>query len=162
MRTLKYGGDLRPGDFIAISESNTISFGWYFGDGIGGTLQYYYLGSPEYHYNTYQDWNKITDSEVKKKHWRAKTYSKGFTLKCIHKSYINAVHSTRVVKITNPEDIFTETKDRETYEKSKETLEKSALFQEQGASVSEDEKPQESAVARVLKANLANLAKQAK
>ncbi len=45
-------------------------------------------------------------------------------------------------------------------EKSKETLEKSALFQEQGASVSEDEKPQESAVARVLKANLAKQAKQ--
>lgn len=45
-------------------------------------------------------------------------------------------------------------------EKSKETLEKSALFQEQGASVSEEEKPQESAVARVLKANLAKQAKQ--
>lgn len=37
-------------------------------------------------------------------------------------------------------------------EKSKETLEKSALFQEQGASVSEDNKPEESAVARILKA----------
>jgi hypothetical protein len=45
-------------------------------------------------------------------------------------------------------------------EKSKETLEKSDLFQEKGASVSEDEKPQESAVARVLKANLAKQAKQ--
>lgn len=40
-------------------------------------------------------------------------------------------------------------------EKSKETLEKSALFQEQGASVSEDEKPAESAVARILKAKQA-------
>lgn len=122
MRTLKYGGDLRPGDFIAISESNTISFGWYFGDGIGGTLQYYYLGAPGQSYKIYKDWEVIIDPEVKKKHWRSKQYFKGFTLKCIRKSYINAVHSTRVVKITNPEDIFTETKDRETYEKSKETL----------------------------------------
>lgn len=40
-------------------------------------------------------------------------------------------------------------------EKQKETLEKSALFKEQGASVSEDEKPAESAVARILKAKQA-------
>jgi len=40
-------------------------------------------------------------------------------------------------------------------EKQKETLEKSALFKEQGASVSEDEKPAESALARVLKAKQA-------
>jgi hypothetical protein len=40
-------------------------------------------------------------------------------------------------------------------DKSKETLEKSALFQEQGATVSEDNKPAESALARVLKAKQA-------
>ena len=40
-------------------------------------------------------------------------------------------------------------------EKQKETLEKSALFKEQGASVSEAEKPAESAVARILKAKQA-------
>jgi hypothetical protein len=49
-------------------------------------------------------------------------YSKGFTLKCLYKSYINAVHDTRVVKITNPEDIFTTQEDKEDYEKSKEIL----------------------------------------
>jgi hypothetical protein len=32
------------------------------------------------------------------------------------------VHDTRVIKITNPEDIFTNSKDREQYEKSKEAL----------------------------------------
>jgi hypothetical protein len=37
-------------------------------------------------------------------------------------------------------------------EKQKETLEKSALFQEQGATVSDQEQVQESAVARILKA----------
>jgi len=44
---------------------------------------------------------------------------------------------------------------QEAVEKSKETLEKSDLFQEKGASVSEDEKPPESAVARILKAKQA-------
>jgi len=122
MRTLRYGGQLSPGDFIAVSEGNRVFFGWYFGDGIGGTLQYYYLGAPGHCYDAYQEWEKITSDEVKKKHWRAKMYSKGFTLKCLYKSYINAVHDTRVVKITNPEDIFTTQEDKEDYEKSKEIL----------------------------------------
>jgi len=119
MRILKYGGQLFPGDFIAVSEGNHISFGWYFGDGVGGTLQYYYLGAPGHCYDAYQEWEKITDPEVKKKHWRNTKYSKGFTLKCLYKSYINAVHDTRVMKITNPEDIFTTKEDKEQYEQSK-------------------------------------------
>ena len=38
------------------------------------------------------------------------------------KSYINVVHTTRVIKILHPEDIFTNKEDREQYEKSKEVL----------------------------------------
>jgi hypothetical protein len=124
MRKLKYGGDLHPGDFIAIAEQNRMSFGWYFGDGIGGTLQYYYLGAPDNCYDVYKNWEKITDPEIKSRHWSAKKYSKGFSLKCIYKSYINAVHNSRVVKITNPEEIFTDPEDRKTYEESKEVLTK--------------------------------------
>lgn len=122
MRTLKHGGDLRPGDFIAVAEQNRMSFGWYFGDGIGGTLQYYYYGAPKHSYEVYQNWENIVKPEDKQKHWRWKQYAKGFTLKCIYKAYINVVHDTRVVKITNPEEIFTNLEDRETYEKSKEIL----------------------------------------
>lgn len=122
MRKLKYGGDLHPGDFIAIAEQNGMSFGWYFGDGRGGTLQYYYLYSPSGSYESYEDWEKIKDPEIKSRHWRAKIYSKGFTLKCIRKGYINAVHDTRVMKINNPEEIFTDPKEIETYRKSKEVL----------------------------------------
>jgi hypothetical protein len=122
MRKLKYGGDLNFGDFIAVSEGNRIVFGWYFGNGINNTLQYYYLKAPDQCYEAYENWEKIKDPEVKKKHWSTKKYSKGFTLKCIYKSYINAVHDTRVMKINNPEDIFTTKEDRELYEKSKEIL----------------------------------------
>ena len=122
MRILKYGGQLSPGDFIAVSEGNRLTFGWYFGDGVGGTLQYYYLGAPGQSYEIYKDWEAIKDPEVKKRHWKSKKYSKGFTLKSIYKSYINAVHDTRVAKITNSEEIFTNPEDRETYEQSKEVL----------------------------------------
>ena len=41
MRTLKHGGQLEIGDFIAVSNGNHLDFGWYCGDGIN-TLQYYY------------------------------------------------------------------------------------------------------------------------
>jgi len=122
MRTLKYGGDLHPGDFIAISDGNCISFGWYFGDGINGTLQYYHLHAPVVSYKNYKDWETIRDAEVKKNHWRANKYTKGFTLKCMWKSYINAVYDARIMKIINPEDIFTTPEDREIYEKSREVL----------------------------------------
>lgn len=120
MRQLKHGGDLHPGDFIAIADQNHMSFGWYFGDGIG-TLQYFYYVSPANSYENYEEWTKLND-DLKAKHWRAKSYKNGFTAKCIWKSYINVVHDRRVIKINNPEEIFTDPKDRETYEKSKEVL----------------------------------------
>jgi len=121
MRTIKYGGQLTLGDFIAVSDGNHMSFGFYCGDGRGGTLQYYYWGSPGSVHDTYQEWLLQSDEE-KSKSWRAKQFEKGFTTKCLWKSYINSVHSTRVIRITNIEDIFTETEDRDNYEKSKEVL----------------------------------------
>jgi hypothetical protein len=63
----------------------------------------------------------MTD-EKKSKSWYSKRYAKGFTIKCLWKSYINAVHSTRIVKVTNIEDVFTEPEDLLEYEKSKEAL----------------------------------------
>ena len=121
MRQIKYGGNLRPGDFIAISDSNHLTFGWYFGDGVGGTLQYYYMSSPINSYESYQDWEKMPPVE-RQKSWHNKKYNKGFSLKCLWKGYINAVHNTRVMKLTNPEEVFTEEKDRELYKQSKEVL----------------------------------------
>jgi len=120
MRKLRFGGDLHPGDFIAIAEQNRMSFGWYFGDG-RGTLQYFYYSAPSQTNEYYQDWTKLSD-DLKQKDWRTKRYKKGFTLKCIYKSYVNVVHDTRIIKLNNPEEIFTDPIEREFYEKSKETL----------------------------------------
>ena len=119
MRTLKYGGQLSFGDFIAVSNGNHISFGWYAGDG-RGTLQYYWMGGPGQVYEDYLDWKNNPSST---KNWRARQFEKhGFSIKLFRKSYINAVHDTRVMKITNPEDLFTDKQNREEYEKSKEAL----------------------------------------
>ena len=118
MRTLKYGGDLHIGDFIAVSVNNTMDFGWYCGDGSSGTLQYYNIYAPKYRYDNYEKF--LTLDDVAKK--RYTIYKNGFTKKCLWKSYINVVHTTRVIKILHPEDIFTNKEDREKYEKSKEVL----------------------------------------
>ena len=119
MRTLQHGGQLEIGDFIAVSNDNHLDFGWYCGDGIN-TLQYYYYRNPVNAYNTYEDW--LNQSEANRSAWKTKRYTNGFTKKCLWKSYINAVHTTRVLKINNPEEIFTNKEDRDDYEKSKETL----------------------------------------
>jgi hypothetical protein len=121
MRNIKYGGTLVPGDFIAVSYQNHIDLGWYAGDG-RGTLQYYTLRGPGIAYKDYQDWLNSSDEEKRKNKWMSSRFEKGFTRKSFWKSYINSVHSTRVMKLTNPEEIFTEKEDRESYEKSKEAL----------------------------------------
>jgi hypothetical protein len=119
MRELKYGGQIVPGDFIAVSYQNHIDLGWYAGNG-SGTLQYYTFRSPGNAHELYQKW--LNEPESTRSKWSSKKYEKGFTRKCLWKSYINAVHATRVMKITNPEEIFTEQEDLQEYEKSKEAL----------------------------------------
>lgn len=119
MRNIKYGGQLVPGDFIAVSDGNHLNFGWYAGDGIN-TLQYYYFRSPGQARDRYEEW--LNEAEEERSNWATKMYQKGFTRKCLWKSYINAVHSTRVMKLTNIEDIFTEPEDRKEYEKSREVM----------------------------------------
>lgn len=120
MRTLKYGGQLSVGDFIAVSNGNYINFGWYAGDG-RGTLQYYWMRGAGQIYEEYLNWQK--DPASVKHSWHVKMFEKhGFSMKLFWKCYINAVHDSRVVKITHPEDIFTDQEDRISYEKSKEAL----------------------------------------
>lgn len=119
MRTLRYGGDLVPGDFIAVSNGNHIDFGWYCGDG-RGTLQYYSLRIPSIIFEEYQSWKANPQNSSL---WRAKDFEKhGFSKKMLWKSYINAVHKTRVIKIVQPEDILTEQEDIKSYQISKQAL----------------------------------------
>lgn len=114
---IKYGGKLQIGDFIVISNGNHVDFGWYCGNG-RGTLQYYHYGVPGHRYEDYNEFIKNPD----KLFYSKKVFEKGFTISCLWKSYIRSIHSTRVVKLTHPEQIFTELEDIERYEKSKEVL----------------------------------------
>jgi len=106
--TIKYGGHLQPGDFIAIAESGFMHLGWYFGEGKSGSLQYYFYKHP---LNAFD---------------YAEKNNKEFTLKSIWKSYVYGSNvgptGSRVIKIENPESIFNDQKDLEAYLKSKEIL----------------------------------------
>ena len=121
MRTIKYGGQIVPGDFIAMSFGNHMDFGWYAGNG-RGTLQYYPVRGAMRCYEDYKSWLAMSDEEKRKNKWASKRFEKGFTVKCLWKSFINSVHKTRVMKLTNVEDIFTEQEDIREYQESKEVM----------------------------------------
>lgn len=116
MRTVKHGGDLEIGDFVAVSYAAGFTFGWYCGYG-KNTLQYI-----EYHwpvtsldqYNrikqdpAYSDYEKANSEEFNK-NWIAKNYVKDWNY--------------RVMKIQDPEIIFTEQENLDKYREAKQILE---------------------------------------
>ena len=123
MRELKYGGTLEIGDFIGISYTNCIIFGWYCGDGRGGTLQYYNITCPMNAMSNYKNWKDDFDNgKIAPNSYRMKQYKNGLTKKDLWKAYVNSVHPSRVIKINRPEEILTNAEDREYYERSKEIL----------------------------------------
>jgi hypothetical protein len=128
--TVRYGGQLEIGDFIAIADNGeSMILGWYVGRGRGRgrgneTIQYYIYQQPGYTYDAYNEFlnNPHPDN------WQVNYYAKHkkFSSKLILKGYIygqgTSQGSLRVIKITNPETLFTNAKDLEVYNKSKEVL----------------------------------------
>jgi len=120
---VRYGGDLQIGDFIMIANSNYTSFGWYCGRG-RNTVQYYHFRVPGDRFEYFQQWQT---NGLKDNPWFVEQIEKhGFTAKLFYKEYIYGggidLNGCRVVKITDPESIFTEQEDLENYRKSKEAL----------------------------------------
>jgi hypothetical protein len=122
---LRYGGDLQIGDFIMIANSNYTTFGWFCGTG-RGTVQYYHFRVPGDRFEAFQNWQAGTiDSRDK---WLVERFKKyGFGSKLFYKEYVygsglNSKNGSRVVKLIDPESIFTEQEDLESYRKSKEAL----------------------------------------
>jgi hypothetical protein len=116
MRIVKHGGHLEVGDFIAISYAAGFTFGWYCGYG-KNTLQYIEYSWPVVSLNqynrvktdpAYSDYEKANSEEFSKK-WIAKNYVKDWNY--------------RVMKIQNPEAIFTEKQNLDKYKESKQILE---------------------------------------
>ena len=122
---LRYGGDLQIGDFILVANSNYATFGWFCGRGQGGTVQYYHFRVPGERYTTFKEWEDGKLPQLNK--WVREKFEKhGFTSKLFYKEYIYGggveINGSRVVKITDPESIFTHPEDLEYYRKSKEAL----------------------------------------
>jgi hypothetical protein len=116
MRTVQYGGDLQIGDFIAISYAAGFTVGWYCGYG-KNTLHYiechWPITSLDYYTRVKADksykQNKKANSEEFNKDWIAKNYVNNW--------------KWRVMKIENPESLFTEQEDLDRYIESKQILE---------------------------------------
>lgn len=121
---VRYGGDLQIGDFIMVAGNGYTSFGWYCGQG-RNTIQYYHFYVPGDKYEKFQEWKagKLPNFNQ----WMVKRFEKyGFSSKLFYKEYIYGagieINGSRVVKITDPESIFTHPDDLKNYRKSKEAL----------------------------------------
>jgi hypothetical protein len=89
MYTVKNGGDIHKGDLVAISNGNDFSVGIYFGQGRGGTFQYYYTSSAGQSKTYYEDRLKLHGAEK----------TGPFKLGNIWKAYVNTPRDTRIIKL---------------------------------------------------------------
>jgi hypothetical protein len=89
MYTVKHGGDIHRGDLVAISNSNDFTVGIYFGQGRGGTFQYYYPGSVISAKEYYE--NRVKNLGIEKEG--------PFRINKLWKSYVNSPRETRIMKL---------------------------------------------------------------
>jgi hypothetical protein len=116
MRIVKHGGNLQIGDFVAISYATGFTFGWYCGEG-KNTLHYFEYQWPYRRLNYY---NQVKQDPAYIDHNKAN--SEEFDKSWITKSYVKDWR-WRVMKIENPESIFTEQEDLNNYKEAKQILE---------------------------------------
>ena len=101
MYTVIHGGDIHKGDLVAISNSNYFSIGIYFGQGRGGTFQYF---TPHGVVESRNWWEKAHKDKMYGE------FNKPWKLTRIWKHYVNTPRDTRIIKlnrdnITSPEEI---------------------------------------------------------
>ena len=89
MYTVKQGGDIHRGDLVAVANGNDFSVGIYFGNGRGGTFQYYYPNSVKSAKEYYEERVKIHGAE-KAGPWK---------IGKIWKAYVNSPRDTRILKL---------------------------------------------------------------
>ena len=130
MKQLKIGDNvtLDVGDFIIIADNNnTLTYGWFCGQGRDRcTLQYYSIWSPGNALESFEEWQ--TTGLPK---WLGEKFEKhGFTSKVFWKGYINTYNEHRILKIEQPDLLFSTNKElQEKYNKSKEALIKVKFLQ---------------------------------
>jgi hypothetical protein len=82
---IRFGGTLHIGDFIMVGSDYGFTYGWYSGNGKAGNIQF------------------ISPSMV----YFANDGNQPFTFNNIKKSFVRDSRKDNVVKITNPERVFT-------------------------------------------------------
>jgi hypothetical protein len=110
MYTVKHGGDIHKGDLVAVCNTNDFCIGIYYGQGKGGTFQYYYPGSVVGHKEAYD--NRVQNLGIEK--------AGPWKLSKIWKSYVNAPRDTRILKLNR--DNITDPQLIEHIEQAKEIL----------------------------------------
>jgi len=128
MNTLKIGNNLtlELGDFIIVAYQDSLQYGWYCGQGrYKNTLHYYSLWGPGDALEIFEKYE--AEEEVGVRHsnkWHSDKFKKygGFTSKCFNKNYLNSYYESRILKPSNPDELFTNAEHLEKYKKSKEAL----------------------------------------
>ncbi len=105
MMDIRYGGNLKSGDFVAVSRGNYIELGWYVFVPNKKSLFYYSFD-----------------------HIKRILYKPDLELKNIYRSYV-ADQSSRTVLITDPLQVMALPQDQETFIKGTELLKKFKLIQ---------------------------------
>lgn len=111
MYNVKVGGEIHRGDLVAIANGNDFTVGIYYGQGRGGTFQYY---TPLGVVQSKQWWQKSQNSVS------YASFGKPWGLTRIWKYYVNTPRDTRILKLHR--DCITEQEDIENIEKAKEIL----------------------------------------
>jgi hypothetical protein len=111
MYKVKLGGDIHKGDLLAIANGNDFSVGIYYGQGRGGTVQYFI---PQQVVMAKEWWEKAKGNTAYTDH------DKPWKITRIWKSYVQSPRDTRILKLNR--DNITEQKDIENIFKAKEIL----------------------------------------
>jgi hypothetical protein len=114
MYTVKQGGVIQKGDLVAIANGNDFSVGIYFGQGRGGTVQYF---TPRNVVQSREWWENAQKDNVSKMYAES---GKPWKLTRVWKHYVNTPRDTRILKL-NRENI-TDRQTIEDIEKAKEIL----------------------------------------
>lgn len=112
MYTVKQGGDIHRGDLVAVANGNDFNVGIYFGNGRGGTFQYYYVAAPKQS----KEWFDKSNQEKVSRGLPPDTWK----LSKVWKNFVNTPRDTRILKL-NRENI-TDRQTIEDIEKAKEIL----------------------------------------
>jgi hypothetical protein len=114
MYTVKQGGDIHRGDLVAVANGNDFTVGIYFGNGRGGTFQYF---TPNGVVSSRNWWEEAQKDNVSKMYTES---GKPWKLTRIWKHFVNTPRDTRILKL-NRENI-TDRQTIEDIEKAKEIL----------------------------------------